>query len=273
MNKNGTKVNRAQLKDNELCLKDFQKGNLVIEDMTFDECTVDDRKGRVLRSKRKTVDREERKCESLEVAPPFAFTDSATVNAAAMDGALALMYKIFGGPPVLDANLRLPIIPPPPNDELNHLEVDELNDLEVAQCQLEMLERAGKLETAVLKEVLKAKRKALKDETVNSAAALEAKLQTVFFSNNKISKAEDSLVKLVDQKCDALAEPPNAIFAGICGAGNPDLAEVEDCVIAAARCEVCLKFNAFDDLNLDCDQMDDQNANASCTGGGNLPPG
>jgi hypothetical protein len=31
-----------------------------------------------------------------------------------------------------------------------------------------------------------------------------------------------------------------------------------------ARCEACLKINAFDDLNLDCDEADDQNANGSC---------
>ena len=36
------------------------------------------------------------------------------------------------------------------------------------------------------------------------------------------------------------------------------------CVIAVARCEACLKINAFDALNLDCDQADDQIANRSC---------
>jgi hypothetical protein len=42
------------------------------------------------------------------------------------------------------------------------------------------------------------------------------------------------------------------------------LSEVEACVIAAARCEACLKINAFDDLNLDCGRADDQTANGSC---------
>jgi hypothetical protein len=32
-------------------------------------------------------------------------------------------------------------------------------------------------------------------------------------------------------------------------------------VIAAARCEACLKINAFGDLNLECDQADDQTTN------------
>jgi hypothetical protein len=42
------------------------------------------------------------------------------------------------------------------------------------------------------------------------------------------------------------------------------LRQVEACVIEAARCEACVKINVFDDLNLDCDQADDQTANESC---------
>ena len=35
-------------------------------------------------------------------------------------------------------------------------------------------------------------------------------------------------------------------------------------MIAAARCEVCLKLNAFDDLSIDCDEADDEVVNGSC---------
>jgi len=45
----------------------------------------------------------------------------------------------------------------------------------------------------------------------------------------------------------------DTIFPGECGEGDPNLRQVEVCVIGAARCEACLKINAFDDLNLDCD--------------------
>ena len=54
------------------------------------------------------------------------------------------------------------------------------------------------------------------------------------------------------------------IFPGECSEGDPNLGEVEACVIAAARCEACSKINAFDDLDLDCDQADDQTVNGSC---------
>jgi hypothetical protein len=57
---------------------------------------------------------------------------------------------------------------------------------------------------------------------------------------------------------------PDAIFPGECSEEDSSLSEVEVCAIAAARCVACLKINAFDDLDLDCDQADDQNANGSC---------
>jgi len=244
MNKNGGKVNSVQLKENEQCLKDFQRGSLVAT-MTFDACTTADRKGRVQRAEERTARREAEKCVP---PPPFAYTGSATVNAAAVNGALALTHEIFGGPPVLDAAL-----------------VTRDANRETAKCQLEMLKLAGRLENTVIKEVNKAKRQALGDEAVNSAAALEARLQTVFSANDKIDRAQGRLVTRVDGKCADLQGPPDVIFPGYdCAKPNPDLGDVEACAIAAARCEACLKINAFDALQLGCDEADDQTINGSC---------
>ena len=83
MNKNGAKVNKAQLKENETCLKDHQKGKLTT---TFEVCTTDDRKNKMQKADDKTVEGEAKKCDSLPVAPPFAFTGSTTVFQAAVDG-------------------------------------------------------------------------------------------------------------------------------------------------------------------------------------------
>jgi len=192
--------------------------------------------------------REDTKCASLDVPPPFAYTDSATVNAAAVDGAFALTYAIFGGPPVLDADLAT-----------------NAGNKDIARCQLEMLKRANGLENTVLKEVNKAKRRALNNEAVSSDTILEASLQAVFSSNDRIDRAQRTLVRTVDRKCGARQVPPDAmIFPGECGEVGANLGEVEACVIAVARCEACAKINAFDDLNLDCDQADDQATNGSC---------
>jgi len=244
MNKNGEKVNRVQLRENERCLKSFQAEKLTAP-MTFDTCTTADRNGAVQRAKARTETREVKKCDSLDVPPPWAYTDSTTVNTAAVDGALALTYEIFGGPPVLDANL-----------------VTKANDKDTAKCQLEMLKRADNLEKTVLREANKEKRRALRDETVGNPAALEARLQVIFYSNDRVDRAEGRLMKGVNDKCDELPTSPDTIFPGECG--DPDLSEVESCVIEAARCESCLKINAFDDLNMDCDHVDDWVDNGSC---------
>jgi hypothetical protein len=246
MNKSGEKVNKVQLGENERCLNDFQKGKLV-KSMTFDECMVADRKGKVRKVEERTVMRERRKCDSLDEPPPFAYTDSATVNAAAVDGALVLAYGIFGGPPVRDSDL-----------------VTKADDKDVAKCQLEMLKWADRLEDTVVKEINKAKKQALKKKTVDTDAALEAKLRGALSSSKKIGRVQDRLVKQVDKKCNALQVAPAAIFPGECSEGDPSLSEIEVCVIAATRCEACMKINAFDDLNLDCGQADDQVVNGSC---------
>ena len=128
---------------------------------------------------------------------------------------------------------------------------------EKANCQRETLKRADKLERTVVKVVNKAKRRALKDETVDSAEALEAKLQAVLSSNDKIDRAAGKLVKGVNRKCAVLQVLPDTIFSGDCGVEAPDWPQFEACVIEAARREACLKINKFDGLTLDCGQADD----------------
>jgi len=246
MNKNGAKVNKVQLRENERCLKDFQREKLSAS-MTFDACTTADRKGKVRKAEQRTATRQAKKCGPTNAIPPFAYTNAAAVNAAAVDGALTLAYEIFGGSPVLDANLAT-----------------KAADKATAKCQLEMLKRADKIENTVLKEVNKAKKKALKDEGVDSAAALEVRLQAVFSSNRRINSARDRLVKGVDRRCGGL-QAPDAIFPGYdCATPNPNWSEVEACAIAASRCEACVKINTFDALSLNCDLADDLNTNGSC---------
>ena len=54
----------------------------------------------------------------------------------------------------------------------------------------------------------------------------------------KILKAEVKFADKVDKKCLGLPTAPTLLFPGICA--DASLANVEDCVIAAARCEVWL---------------------------------
>jgi hypothetical protein len=241
MNKNGAKVNKAQLKENQTCLKDHQKGKL---STTYEVCTTDDRKNKMQKADDKTVNGDAKKCDSLPVAPPFAFTGATTVFQAGVDGAMALTYAIFGGPPVQDGDLAT-----------------KVGDKDTAKCQLGMLKQASQLENTVLKELNKAKKQAIKLESVNSASALETVLTGILTANDKIAKAEGKFVKGVEKKCAALQDPA-ATFPGSCA--DPGLGVVEDCVASAARCQACLKIEAFDDLSLGCDDLDDGTANMSC---------
>ena len=171
MNNDGQKVNRMQLKENETCLKDYQKGKLTT---SFEVCTAADRRGKVQKAQDKLVSGEYRKCDRLAEPPPFAYTDSAIVYMSAVSRASALTQEIFGNP-ALDATL-----------------VTESDDKNTARCQFEMLKQANRLDNTVLKEINKAKKTALKEVTIDTASALEAKLQAVFSPNDKIAKAEGS---------------------------------------------------------------------------------
>jgi hypothetical protein len=241
MNKDGLNVEKKQYKENEKCVNDFQKGKLV---GTIEACLTADAKGKVQKKEDKTVADDLKKCVPLTPQPPFAYTGAATVNDAAVAGPIDLIHAIFGDP-VDDA----PIVPKAANKD-------------TAKCQLEMLKKADSLEDTVVKELNKAKKDAIKQPAVNSAAALETALAAVLSSNSKILKKQDKLVKQVDKKCGSLLASPATVFPGACA--DPALGVVEDCVIAAARCVACLKLNAFDDLNLDCDLGDDTQANMSC---------
>jgi hypothetical protein len=204
--------------------------------LTFNECNEEDRKGKVLKAGEKTENGEDKKCDPLN-EPDFAYTDAATVNEAAVEGALALVDAIFGDPA---AGLVL-----------------KSDNKDTAKCQTEMLKQANKLEDTILKEVNKAKKQALKDPTVNSAEALEAKLAAILSSNEKILKAQAKLEQqVVEKKCNNLigGAAIAAAFQGDCT--DTDLGNVVDCVIAATRCASCRKINAFDDLLLDCDVLD-----------------
>ncbi len=124
-----------------------------------------------------------------------------------------------------------------------------------------MLKRAGKLHSTVLEETNQAKKSALKNPAVDSASALETALAGVFSWNDRVAKSEGKLVRRVEKKCASL-QSPATVFPGDCA--NQDLRIVEDCAIAAARCQACSQINAFDALSLDCDLADDRSANGSC---------
>jgi hypothetical protein len=197
----------------------------------------------VQRAEERTGAGEDEKCGLLSERPPFGSTDAATVIAAAVDGAVALLHELLGDP-VPDASL--------------HTTAD---DQAAAACQQVMVRRANKLYSAASREVIKFTRRALEDETVDGVGALEANLEDLLSSSSKIASTEQKLVKAVDRACGPVPDP-DLIFPG--GCADADLGNVETCAIAAARCQACLTVNTSSDLDLDCEQLDDGTVNGSC---------
>ena len=71
MNRSGAKLNKTQLKENEKCLADYQKGKLTT---TFEACTTDDRSARCRRPRTGRSREKGRNVTVLPVPPFFAFT-------------------------------------------------------------------------------------------------------------------------------------------------------------------------------------------------------
>jgi hypothetical protein len=79
-------------------------------------------------------------------------------------------------------------------------------------------------------------------------------------ARGKIGKKEAKLAGAATNACGATAL--DAAFPGC--APSADASALASCATSAARCRFCRAFNAFDGLAMDCDDLDDGAANASC---------
>jgi hypothetical protein len=245
MNRAGEKVNKAQLTQNEKCLSEFQRGKL---ETAFEKCIVATDPfaldvGRLKKAQEKTEKQDRKSCLSLNPPPPFGYTGADTVNSAAVLGARALVEALFDKP-VDDADL-----------------FTKGQVKTSAACQLAMLKEGDRVEKTAVKEVTKAKKKALKKDGIAGAVELTAVVAQALTGNSKIQKREAKLKKKVDKKCGELSPPFITPFPGHCGLGAT-LGEVEDCVIREANCLACWKIKTFDALNLDCNGL----TGGSCDG-------
>jgi hypothetical protein len=241
MNKAGGNVDKAQLKENEKCLKDHQKDKLA---GTVQDCLTADQKGKVQKKKDKTVKDDGKKCVPLNPQPNFGYTGADAVNDAGVAGPILVFHTLFGQP-VDDQDLFTKAI-----------------NKDTAKCQETMLKETDKVEDTVLKEMRKAKESAIKLASVTSAGDLGDAILAQISSSKAITKAEQKLDDQVSKKCQFLQANWDVIFPGLCG--DPDLESTEDCAIASARCVACVKMNLFDGLAMPCDMVDNNVADGSC---------
>lgn len=235
MNGAGFKVAKAQGKAGASCLKAASKG----DEPDAQGCLTADVGGKVAKATGKTVTTEAGKCVP---APPFAFTGSAAVNAAAQSAAIGLVADVFG--PDLTAS-ALP-----------------KSDKEGSKCQAGVLKAVQKLFETKAKDFLKCKKSALQGK--KAALAVSAPQLAQCFAGvdadpkGKIAKAVGKITSTLEKKCDEVNVPtvlPGACFGGVTPAS---------CLDARTDCRYCRMFNAMDGLAEDCDRYDDGVANLSC---------
>lgn len=132
-------------------------------------------------------------------------------------------------------------------------------DLAASVCQKAILEKSIKLMRAKTDAFYKCKKGGLSGKTpprMLSAADLEMCFRALGTGS---SKAIVSLQVSLAEKCSGI--DPESLFPGRC-AGTGGLIR---CLNQRANCTVCRLFNGMDGLSQDCDDLDDGEANASCS--------
>jgi len=249
INKDGVKVQAAQLKVNDKCVKDEVKKGVAGDANT---CIEADPKGKVAKKRAKTASDEGKKCTGDDLPGVF-FTDSTTVNDAAEETAKALHRDIFG--PTLDSLLSC------------HGNDDE------CKCHTKVINRVSKLARAMSKIWLKCKKAAMKDgkdpfsaggadmnsqlEQCVTNAALTGGLSVASDTKGKISKATGQLEDTANQFCSvnsSIDEFATGACSGFSDPGNPmDGAGFSQCARDHVECRFCEMVNGADALGIDCD--------------------
>lgn len=244
INKDAVKVQAAQLKVNDGCVKDEVKTGA-----DGDACMEADAKGKVGKKRDKTVSDATKKCTG---SPPTVFFTSATVaNDAAEEAAKALHRDVFG--PSLVA-----------------LQLCDTNAQE-CQCQRKVINRVTKLERAMSKIWLKCKKAAMtngKEPFATGGAETNGELEQCVTNGvlagglsvesdtkGKVGDATSQLQTTAEQFCGAGTEDE---FAGGACAGfstppSIDGAGLAGCLRQQAECRFCEMVNAVDALAIDCD--------------------
>jgi hypothetical protein len=169
------------------------------------------------------------------------------VNAAAEAEGVALVGDLFG------ADLDAAVIAEAPHHKAG------------ARCQQGVLKSTQDLSNLLFKLAVRQKKKLLAgtdDSVVSSNEALELGLLGYVQADarRRIEKQEAKLARTAAKACRGVTL--DAAFPGC--APSADRAAVASCATSAARCRFCRALNAFDGLAMDCDDLDDGAANASC---------
>jgi len=247
LNQLGAKVVAAQHKVSLECLDDAAEGNTgdLGTPATAQDCLDSDPDGKVVSAQAKTLSGEAAKCDGGDL-PGFAYTGGAGVNAAAELEGMALVADLFGA-------------------DLSPVVISEVADKVGARCQQDVLKATHALSNLLFKLAVKQKKKLIAGTAGTLAVSNEAlELALLGYvqadAKGKIGKKAAKLASVAGKACPVVAL--DAAFPGCAPSADP--AALASCATSAARCRFCRAFNSFDGLAMDCDDLDDGVANASC---------
>jgi len=196
---------------------------------------------RVERALSKTRADQDRRC--TETPPDFGPMDADTLNEAALAAEHATLSELFG--PDLDAAL-----------------VARADDADAAKCQKAVVKAVHKCQSTQIKEFNRCKKNALRKGGATSADGLARCI--AFDPKSRIAKKCDPVLgplaaKVLPRTCAEVD-----LSAAFPGCGTADPAELASCVDEVVACQVCIGLNEADDLDEDCDLLDDGVENSSC---------
>ena len=231
LNKSMAKVANAQNKANAKCVKARAK------DGTTDVFMCADGDAKVAAAQAKTLQQESKACGVQ--APDFGYTSGGSVNNRAAYEASDFPGDVFGtnaGVAACDA------------------------DKAACKCQGKVFKAANKIYKTHLKTYNKCKKKGLSAKNAPFEDAEDLAQCVADDPNGKIAKAESKLTGAISTKCNGVASP---FTDGECAAlTGPALSM---CLQERVRCHACLTESLSDDLDVNCDLVDDgDDKNGSC---------
>jgi len=236
INKSAGKVGKTQRKQIYSCVSAAGRG-LAVAGGSVDACIVDEG-AKLSKALGKTLAQESKRCADM---PPFGYSGAATANAVVLAQEAAFVHDLFG------SDISSSIIP-------------SSSDPDGARCQAAITKRYAKLVDERVRAFVRCKSDGMKEGQISSAAELAACFDVVEQdAGGRIAKALGKLAQDYLKRC-ALLPNVAAAFPGDC-ASAPDILT---CIDERVRCRTCLALNSTDNLDADCERMDNGAFDGSC---------
>ena len=243
---NVTRVDATQARESQKCVGDYAFGRLTT--MTVTACQTADRKGKLARLETRIGAKQVDLCAGA-AEPDFGYAAATDLVAGVSAPQADFLADVLGTPP------EAVIV-----DRTGGGNRDE------AVCQNSLLKGADRIVAGALRAFAFCGKKGLRRaaDPFDSAADLagcidDAKVET------KIGRAVTTLGNKLAGRCTGRGVDYTTVVGGACAA-EPSAGDYVDCLAVKALCQACLATNGGYDLGIDCDEVDNDLLDGSCSG-------